>query len=159
MHRTAWAVCCVALYCRRDKFGPENSTVYCQFQVQIVTKRLELMGHMKTLHRTRPAVYRYFYIVCYFLDRSVSIAESRMYSMVERNETNHQFFSKKKVSERKHYLIFWHIFFGVWERLFASAINEMWPSQNETWHCTKNNAPCNPSRAIPLATEICQHHR
>lgn len=55
--------------------------MYYQFQVQIVIKRLELMVHMKTLHRTRPAVYRYFYIVCYFLDRLVSSEEPMMNSI------------------------------------------------------------------------------
>lgn len=81
MHMITLAVCCVALYCHRDTFVQANNIEYYRFQVQIVTKRLELTVRMKILHRIRLAFYRSLCIVYYFSDRLVSIEGSVMNSM------------------------------------------------------------------------------
>lgn len=111
-YKIALAVCYVVLCCHRDTSDPANSTKYCRYQVQIVTKRLKSAVHMKTPHRIHPADYRFLYIVYYFLGQLVSIQGSVKHSTLDQRRKI-VIFVRMLTIPQKNYRIFRNIFFRV----------------------------------------------
>lgn len=131
-----------------------------QFRVRIATKISKRGEHMRILHHNHRVCQRWmnFDIICCLLVSLASILFRLWHSRTDTMIWVCDFY-KSNIIWLVFYLIQCQVFLCVLERLFASAINEVWPCQDEARQCARHYSEGHPFRAVSLTTKVRQNQR